>query len=215
MAGDLNELDWEAVERLYQEMESQGRAMLDAVGVDPHLTQSARRAEMRYAGQFHDIEVPVPERLAGDAAGTIRERFDAEYARLYNVTLPGYAVQALNWRVRVTGPAPVIDIRGSFGTVRDAARTPAAPPMAPRTAAKAPRQIYIPESGGFVEVRVYDRYRMPEGSTLAGPAIIEEAEATTLLWPGDRLTVDPQRNLVIHVGVASAVTAAAGTGVPR
>ena len=36
---------------------------------------------------------------------------------------------------------------------------------------------------------------------IAGPAVIEEAEATTILWPGDRLSVDAQRNLVIQIGV--------------
>jgi 5-oxoprolinase (ATP-hydrolysing)/N-methylhydantoinase A len=204
MAGDLDGLDWASVERLYQEMESQGRVMVAAAGVDPRETQSVRRAEMRYAGQFHDIEVPVPARLGADAAETIRDRFAAEYARLYGVTLPGYAVQALNWRVRVAGLAPAVDIRGSFDAGRGAERGD------PRAAARSPRQAYIPEAGGFVEVPVFDRYRLQDGSALAGPAIVEEAEATTILWPGDRLTVDPQRNLVIRVDVAGAVTLGAG-----
>ncbi len=209
MAGDLDGLDWASVERLYQEMESQGRVMVAAAGVDPRETQSVRRAEMRYAGQFHDIEVPVPARLAADAAETIRDRFAAEYARLYGVTLPGYAVQALNWRVRVAGPAPAVDIRESFDAGRGAAGRGAERGDG-QGAAKGARQAYIPEAGEFVEVPVYDRYRLQDGSTLAGPAIVEEAEATTILWPGDRLTVDPQRNLVIRVDVAGAVSLGAG-----
>jgi N-methylhydantoinase A/oxoprolinase/acetone carboxylase beta subunit len=59
---------------------------------------------------------------------------------------------------------------------------------------------YIPGAGGFVEATVYDRYRIPIGKTLVGPAIVEEAEATTLLWPADRLTVDHSRNLLIQIG---------------
>jgi N-methylhydantoinase A len=79
-------------------------------------------------------------------------------------------------------------------------------------AQKPPREIYIPEAGGFVEVPVYDRYRLPDGATVPGPAIIEEAEATTVLWLGDHMTVDPQRNLVIQVDVGSAVPAALRAG---
>jgi 5-oxoprolinase (ATP-hydrolysing) len=204
VAGTLDELDWNAVERLYQEMESQGRAMVAAAGVDPHLTQSARRAEMRYAGQFQDIEVAIPPRLDADASEAIRDRFIAEYARLYGVTLLGYAVQALNWRVRVTGPASSVDIRGSFDAERDAGRS-----------VVTSRQVYIPEAGRFVEVPVYNRYRLPEGGTITGPAIVQEAEATTVVWPGDHLTVDAQRNLVIQVEIPSEVTAPAGGGIHR
>lgn len=204
MAGEMSELDWAAVEHLYQEMETRGRAMVAAAGTDPGLVRCDRRAEMRYAGQFHDIEVAVPRPLGPDAAGVIQERFAAEYARLYGVTLPDYPVQALNWRVLVAGPGPDVDLRSSFGGGESLA-----------SARKIPRQAYIPEAGGFVDVPVYDRYRIPEGTALAGPAIVEEAEATTLLWPGDRLTVDSQRNLVIHVDVPSAVPARTPTGAPR
>jgi N-methylhydantoinase A/oxoprolinase/acetone carboxylase beta subunit len=101
-----------------------------------------------------------------------------------------------------------VDIRGSFVAGREAGRDAA-------HGAKTPRQAHIPEAGGFVEVPVYDRYRLPEGSTITGPAIVEEAEATTLLWPGDRLAVDSQRNLVIHVDVANPVTASTSKGASR
>jgi N-methylhydantoinase A len=44
---------------------------------------------------------------------------------------------------------------------------------------------------------VYDRGRLPAGFTIAGPAIVEEPSTTTVVHPGQRLTVDPTGNLVI------------------
>ncbi len=202
-AGVLDDLDWAAVEQLYADMEAQGRAMVAAAGGDPAVARCDRRVEMRYVGQFHDIEVPVPPRLGSDAAAVIRERFTEEYARLYGVTLPDYTIQALNWRVLVVGPAPVVDVRGSVERVGSLSQ-----------AEKGPRRIYIHEAGGFVMVPVYDRYRLPDTATLAGPAIVEEAEATTVLWPGDRLTVDAQRNLVVRVAVPGALPASVSTSTP-
>jgi N-methylhydantoinase A/oxoprolinase/acetone carboxylase beta subunit len=154
---------------------------------------------MRYAGQFHDIEVPAPRPLDRDAAGIIRARFASEYDRLYGGTLPDYPIQALNWRVLVAGPAPDVDVRGSLATQ---------PSLA--AAQKPSRPMFVPDAG-VVEAPVYERYLVPEGSTLQGPAILEEAEATTVLWPGDRLTVDQQRNLVIQVDARGAVPAAMRT----
>ncbi len=205
LAGELNELDWSAVDRLYARMEADGRAMVVAGGVRPEAVQADRRVEMRYAGQFHEIEVALPARLDGDLPSLIRNRFEAEYARLYGIRLAQYAVQALNWRVRIRGPAAVVDLRRS---VRIGTQGEASP--------KGRRSVYLPEVSAFVDVPVFDRYALPDGTTLTGPALVEEAEATTVMWAEDRLTVDAQRNLVISVGVGHGQPEAnAHTGVPR
>jgi N-methylhydantoinase A/oxoprolinase/acetone carboxylase beta subunit len=191
LAGELTDLSWQEVEALLRGMEDEGRAMVAAAGVPADGVRVERRGEMRYAGQFHDIDVPLPERLSANAADGIAARFGDEYARRYGATLEGYAVQALNWRVLVTGPAPRIDLHGSFGANHGAGR-----------AVRGRRRIYQPDPRGFVEIAVYDRYALSSRETVDGPAIIEEAEATTVLWRGDRAVVDADGNLVIAIGAA-------------
>jgi 5-oxoprolinase (ATP-hydrolysing)/N-methylhydantoinase A len=142
---------------------------------------------MRYAGQFHDIEIPVPAPLPRDSARDLRARFDGEYAKLYGVTLDGYPVQALNWRVLVAADAPQVSIR-----VPGRAGDGAAPGRR--------RALFLPGGRGFVDAPVYRRYDLAGGVVITGPAVVEEAEATTLLWPGDTLTVDAGQNLVITIG---------------
>ncbi len=192
LAGELTELDWSAVDRLCAQMEADGRAILVTGGVPPEVIEADRRVEMRYVGQFHDIDVAVPSRLDGDLPALMRERFEAAYARQYGIRLSDYPVQAVNWRVRVRGPGAHVDLSRSF---RTSSRE--------QLLAKRRRGIYLPEARGFVEVSVYDRYDLPDGTVLNGPAVVEETEATTLLWPGDRLTIDARRNLVISVNAAS------------
>ncbi|MGH7730163.1 MAG: hydantoinase/oxoprolinase family protein, partial [Candidatus Eiseniibacteriota bacterium] len=144
MAANLDELDPDAVERLYLDLEAHGRAMVAGVGASDSV-RCERRVEMRYAGQFHDIEVAVPERIGEDATAVLRQRFDEAYARLYGVTLAGYPVQALNWRVLVSGGTPRADVRASLPDARGL------PPTA-----RVPRQAYVPEAGGLIDVPVYD-----------------------------------------------------------
>jgi 5-oxoprolinase (ATP-hydrolysing)/N-methylhydantoinase A len=192
LAGDVDGLRWDEVERALARMEEEGRAMAEAAGAAREEIAAERRAEMRYAGQFHDIEIPLPGRLTADATAGVKARFRDEYQRRYGVTLDGYPVHALNWRVLVAGPGPRVDLRGSIAT-NDAAG-----------AVRGRRQVYLPDARGFADAPVYDRYRLETGARLEGPAIIEEAEATTVIWPHDRLVVDARRNLVIGVAPQTA-----------
>jgi 5-oxoprolinase (ATP-hydrolysing)/N-methylhydantoinase A len=196
LPGGLETLDWDGVDRLYARLEEQGHAMLADGGIDPGQISCRRRAEMRLAGQFHDLEVPVPGgRLTAAAAPELAARFESEYRRLYGTYLPGRQVQVLNWRVLVTGPRPSVDLGESA----------AAPRASAADAFKHRRRAYFPELNGFCDVPVYDRYRLPPGAALRGPAIVEEREATTVVGPGDALAVDRYHNLVIAAG-AEAVT---------
>jgi 5-oxoprolinase (ATP-hydrolysing) len=190
-AGELDDLDWAAVERLFAGMEDEGRGMVAAAGGRSEAVRIERRAEMRYAGQFHDIEIGLPATVSAGTAAALRRRFDAEYARLYGVALDGYPVQALNWRVLVDAPAASVRIRIP-------ARGDSGGPLPRR------RAIYLPDGARFADVPVYSRYELTAGAAIDGPAVVEEAEATTLLWTGDRLTVDAGQNLVIAIAPEAA-----------
>jgi N-methylhydantoinase A len=61
------------------------------------------------------------------------------------------------------------------------------------------RLAYFIEIGDFVETPVYDRYKMGEGLSFHGPAIVEERESTTIIGPSASVTVDRYRNLIIDL----------------
>jgi N-methylhydantoinase A len=57
----------------------------------------------------------------------------------------------------------------------------------------------MPEAQGFVEVPVYDRYRLAPGHTFEGPAIVEERESTMVVGPRGLARVDDWLNLVVDL----------------
>ncbi len=192
--GELRMLDWPAVADLYGQMEEQARAILGQAGVAAVDVRLERRAEMRLAGQFHDIEVEVPAGpLTAAAAAPLAATFATEYRRLYHAVLPEYEPMALNWRLRAFGPEPSLRLPGEDDGRDDAC--PATP--LPRTH----RSAYFPETGGYQQTPVYDRAVLPRGARIDGPAIVEERESTTVVWPGDLLMVDTSRNLRITIGM--------------
>src|SRR5262245_10617516 len=130
-------------------------------------------AEMRYAGQRHNIKVPISG--VADAAG-VRRAFDRDYKRRYgHADLKATAeLQALHLSAiaRLRRPALARLHRPQGGS-----------------AARGVREVYFGEGGGAIEAGVYDRTALVPGFRGEGPALIEEYGSTTLVWPGDRFEI--------------------------
>jgi N-methylhydantoinase A/oxoprolinase/acetone carboxylase beta subunit len=195
MPGLLEQSDWEAVNRAFAEMESLGREMLTNAGVSDSDVTLTASADMRLVGQIHEINVPVPVGpLSGSDVEGISADFHEIYQELYsrrNLSLP---IEVQNWRLLVSGPQPSLELQQQ--ETSDATGVNAA--------LKGTRRAYFanahgPNQGGFVDCPIYDRYTLPVGATLEGPAIVEEAEATTIIRPGDSASVDSWLNLRIRV----------------
>lgn len=149
-----------------------------------------RTAEMRYTGQGHEVEVEVPAgTLSAASLGPITANFETAYRALYSRTPMGVPIEALNFRVVVSGPVPEISVSGPKG---------GAPGPRVSLAPKSTRQAYFPEARGYVDTPVYDRYALQPGHSFPGPAIIEERESTTVASPSARLRVDDRLTLIME-----------------
>jgi N-methylhydantoinase A len=183
----LETLDWQHVNTLLASMEVEGQALMRAAGVTPADVRLMRRCEMRYAGQTHEIPVPLPDGLLGpERSAALLAAFEAAYNALYTEVQAGRTVETLNWRLTVSGPLPHMRVQ--------------APTAAGNVVqAKGERQVYF-RDGGFRLTPVYDRYTLPAGARLHGPAIVEERECTVVVAPGFTATVDRYANVILQRG---------------
>ena len=115
----------------------------------------------------------------------MRKRFDEIYAARYGYAAPNEPVEIVTWKLSAIGGSPRISL----------AKAPAVGGMAQ----KGRRRAYFPERGGFVDTPVYDRYALAAGTTIDGPAIVEERESTSVLPPGAQATVDAYANLIVEL----------------
>ncbi len=182
----LRDLDFDHINALLDEMESDGAATLAAAGVAPEQITYRRTAEMRYRGQGHEVPVPLPDGgLRSAMLPALEAAFEDVYRRLYGRVAEGVPLEVLNWRVVASGPRPEINLATEAAGVADATM-----------AIKGERIIYLPEQGGFAPVPVYDRYALAPGAAFTGPAVVEERESTTIIG-GGTVTVDTYRNLIV------------------
>ncbi len=185
--------DAAALAGLLSQLEAPGRALLQAAGVAPADVAVERSADIRVVGQMHEIAVKLPDgALTQDRVEKIRNAFTAAYAARYTAPPAGARFEAINFRVRCSGPAPKLSLRGAVGGAE-----------APKR--KGTRQAWF--AGAWHDAPVLDRYALAPGDEFAGPAIVEEREATTILAPGDRMRVDDALNLRIEVAQSTAAPA--------
>ena len=167
--------------------EAAGR--LEAAGISRDAMSIERRLDMRYEGQGFEIEVPVPDDDGPPGVlAQLAARFEARYGELFAVTSNTQPMEIVNWKVAAAGPPP---------PMADAYRP--APETGARAVRKGSRQAFFPEARGYIDCPVFDRYALKTGSTLEGPALVEERESTCVIGPGDRLRVDDRLNLVAEL----------------
>jgi N-methylhydantoinase A len=165
--------------------------VLSRTGADMSGYQVKRYADMRYFGQESEVVVALPPGpYTAASRDAIAHGFEKLYRELFVRTPPAVAIQMVNLRVSVSAPVPGggMALRGSLtGSAADAL--------------KGHRRVYFPDAGGFVESAVYDRYRLPVGAQVAGPAIVEEKESTLVFGPGAACEVHASGSLVVTLPV--------------
>jgi N-methylhydantoinase A len=181
----LSAVPWAEVRRLLAALASEGARQLRGSGVRRDQVRVELAADVRHRGQGDALTVELGTALTRHPARQVEEAFDAAYVGLYGRRPPGVEPEVMTWRVRVLGPEPALDVTASRAAAGD-----------PR---KGSRPVWFPELDRFVATPVYDRYRLAPGTTLRGPAVVEERESTTVLGPGAAGTVDRVGNLEVSV----------------
>ncbi|WP_436933745.1 hydantoinase/oxoprolinase family protein [Halovenus marina] len=189
----ITELTADAVDDIldiYEQLEAEGRELIEMAGGDDVVVE--READMKYVGQAHEIGVEIPNgELGAEDVETIQQRFHDTYERTYGYSDPDEDVEGITWKVTVRSPTESMSrtkIEGGSSRASDAR--------------KGTREAYFESAGGFTETSIYDRDELGPGATLSGPAVVEEINSTTVVPPGDQLTVDEYGNLRIDVGGA-------------
>lgn len=101
----LDGLDVDRLNAFFDTMSAEARAVVRA-GTQAPITE-LRVAFMRYHGQGHEIEIPLPSRaLTGDDIDGLRQAFEVEYSRQFSRTVPGMTVEILNWALSAASEAP-------------------------------------------------------------------------------------------------------------
>lgn len=181
----LAALDLKGLNAFFDGMIDEAQSVVRA-GVPEGLLTQRRAGFMRYHGQGHEIEIPLPDRALTEAdIPALRDAFEVEYSRQFSRAVPGMTIEILNWAVEVSSPPSALR-RVSDTTTEQTAD------------AMGVRHILCDVMGAWRDAAIYDRAGLRLGDALAGPALITEPQTTTFVSADFSARVDAAGNIWLH-----------------
>jgi len=186
----LDGLDPAALAQRMRGAGTEAAAVVGAAGIPVERTDVIYELDMHYLGQTHTVRVPLLVARESQAFSVneamVRAAFEAAYLASFSRLLPGIPARIVTLRVAAIGRRPAFDF-AVFAP--DAGASPA-------KARLGSRQVWL--DGGWRDTTIWSRLDLPAGATIEGPAILEQADATTVIEPGLAGRIDAMGNLVVE-----------------
>ena len=190
----LAEADPAEIDRAWRALEDEGRAQLESEGFPPARMRFRRTANLHYKGQIYELNVaapPTPEGGALDRAWLegLAEAFGEEHERTYGHRAgPEEPVELVNMVLVAEGlpDAPVVPDTLHLDRAENGA------------GGGGSRNAYFGPDAGWIETPVVRRSDLAGGGA-TGPLIVEEYDATCLVPPGARASLDDYGSIVLDL----------------
>lgn len=186
----LEGLDAGALERRMQAAGREASAIIAGSGIAVERIDIHYELDMHYLGQTHTVAVPLPVASQGGSLGVseamVRSAFEAAYLASFSRLLAGLAMRIVSLRVAAIGRRP------AFGFTIFAP----SPSASIEKARLGSRPVWF--EGGWRDTAVWARLELPVDARIAGPAILEQPDATTVIEPGLAGRIDRLGNLIVE-----------------
>ena len=180
--------DLQTLADCYSEMQSLAEEAMAQDTIDLEDQEFIRTADVRYVGQAYEVNVPLPiGDVSVELVDGLVENFHAEHQRQFAHSSLEDPVEIVNLRLVAIGRVQAPELKK-----RSAEEKPAA--------AAGHRRVYFEAFEDFVDCPIYERAGLTPGTNIDGPVIVEQLDCTTVVHPGQRLTVDEWGNLEINLG---------------
>ena len=186
----LARADHDRIARAIADLEARALEQLERDGVPAARIELRRYADCRYLGQGYELRACGPAGPAdADFVARLVDSFHEEHQREYGRHFPDKEVELVNLRVVGVGRIPRVE----------PAALEAGGPEPDLTARTGQRVVHFEIRGRAtaLETPVWLRDRLRAGNRIAGPAIVEQMDSTTVLTPDSSAEVDRAGNLVI------------------
>jgi N-methylhydantoinase A len=190
----LSEISYDAFADTLSRLDTKCCAKMAKDGVSAADSDVEFWADMRYVGQSHELQVLIAGPITEASIPEAEARFHEAHERTYNHANRDDEVEFAFLRV-VRRQMP----EGTHVFAADAAL---AKPIEKQVVLGSRKACFSMERG-FETVNVHSRKYLRPGDTIKGPAIVDQSDTTTVIYPGHVARVDPYGNMIIQVHAES------------
>lgn len=184
----LEVVDFDNLASVLKQQIKHGRALIEREVIAIQSVDISHRAHMKYQGQTHELVIPI-ETVNVDR-GWLAAKFSEAYWKRFYVELPEMKPVLVNVQTTIIGRRKRMKLDTLLGFAEKRAASVAA-------AKTAQRKVWF--ETGWRDTPIYQRELLPFGASFEGPAIVEQLDSTTVITPGDKVTIDSLGNLLIEI----------------
>ena len=177
------------VENIFQQLENKGTKVLEEQSVSKKNILFVRQLDLRYLGQSYELTVPAATPFNSEALEGAIESFHKKHESIYGYSVKDEPVELVNVRVTALGLMKKPKIK-TYKLSK---------PFPPRGALITKRDVFFEQSESYVKTPVYRREKLKAGNVIYGPAVIEQYDATTVVYPEWKASVDRFGNLILSI----------------
>ena len=182
----LSALDISQARALLENQINEGHATIAREGVVVSAIDCLHFADMQFEGQTHLLTIAISG--LGLEVAELQAAFEEAYLERFHVELPEIRAVLVSLHTTVIGRRPGAPIQALAGSGEQGSLV---------EAQRSERLVWF--VGEEILTPIYERNRLPSDAAFQGPAIIEQMDCTTVVEPGNHVTLDDLGNLVIEV----------------
>lgn len=183
----MNRADAKEVEKFFQKLELKGTRILEKQRVSEANMRFVRQLDLRYFGQSYELTVPAIAPFTDNALRRAVESFHKKHETVYGYAVRDEPVEIVNVRLIAVGLVEKPRLK----------EQPLHSKKPPKEAIMARRKVFFEQHDDHVKTPIYRREKLKHENAVEGPAVIEQYDATTVVYPRWKASVDKFENLVL------------------
>jgi N-methylhydantoinase A len=185
--GVLSRFPAQRINELFGDLEQRALAEAREEGFARDAVKLTRLVDLRYPHQGYTLPVACPREVTEDDKASLKQAFDTLHGQVYGQSAPREEAEIVTFRLQSEIDVPRLELpklaQGDGRVER---------------ALKGERALFDIDAGRFVIAKIHDRAKLLAGDRIAGPAIIDQFDATTVVLAGQSATVDVTATLIIE-----------------
>jgi len=185
----VDEVDVKKVEAVFQKLEFQGASLLEKQRVPKVNMHFIRQMDLRYFGQSYELTIPTSKPFTKEILHQTVESFHKKHMAIYGYAVKDEPVELVNVKLISVGLVEKPKLKGK----------PLYREKPSKEAIIAKRKVFFEQNNDYIETSIYRREKLKAGNVINGPAVIEQYDATTVVYPDWMASADRFGNIILSM----------------